>query len=78
VNSVLGLLLVVVIVVWLIGTYGHRVNEVINTGTVADSNGASVDREDQPIWYWYGLIGLLLGVFLLICVLIGTVIAYFT
>jgi hypothetical protein len=76
-SSILALMLVILVFLWLLGATTRRVKDIVKTNTVMDSNAASVDRKDNPIWYWYTLKGLVVVVFVLVCAVIGVVIAFF-
>jgi len=56
-SSILGLMLMMLVLLWVIGAGTRRVRDIIETNTVMDKNAASVDRKDNPIWYWYTLTG---------------------
>jgi hypothetical protein len=78
VSSLLAIMLVVVVGGWLIGASMRRATDIIETDTVADKNSAGVRREDNPIWYWYTLMGLLILIPAIICALIGVAVYILT
>ena len=69
--SILGHSLLVVILYWVLVASWHRIKDMIETQAVSDSGGASLDREDYPVWFWLRLTCVASAAVAIACVLIA-------
>ena len=76
-DSILGYLLLASIFLWVFVTSLYRIRDIVETQTVSDSGGASLDREDYPVWFWFRLTGVAGGLLAVSCVLIAILLKLF-